>query len=628
MKPSKTHGELSSLTVAARQMLASADWASRPSPVREATKRDRAPRARSSTKPIEAIEVGDLVWAWDPMLGKSVRRPVVQLFRHQSKPTVAVTVAGGFGTLQRIEATTEHPFWVENTGWVAACLLREGDQLKGIDGSDSLRVVSAQLTDTTKDVFNFEVLEIHNYFVGTDGVLVHNDSSESKATAPQEGRRVDAPTPKPRAAARGAGPLEPASWKVAGEAKASQAKGAPAKAGIDNVTGPDLGLMKRAVAIARSAREDMHTARSLGVKMHGQIENGQWKNPPGNFVQSAASAAKFIGFVVLKDAKTVQPLLDHIGHFETYEKTHREALYKGDTAAIAGLHGHIEQVSDATNALDRTIRSQYFQRLVNRHAGTVPTRADAAPYPKADSVPTTTELVDAHFGRTRAPLFRNILTPRFTLPNSVALQIDHVFSAPAFTKKFWSSRETIDCAVKTVMGLASGKDFLNAVNIPKSVAWKPLLMTNDYTWQASSGTSWGQLEGESRWTSEVYVAPPRETTTQQAFRMAGVRQRAEARAAQSALEARLARDVESIFPGRQPVQSRDKGRALALAVLERLEARSRVSESRLRIEIEPSSHTKELSTMHEIENLAEQDAHAAMRMRQQDWLPNRITRTP
>lgn len=133
------------------------------------------------TKPIEDICVGDLVWAWDENLRSLVRRPVARLFRHQSKPIIVVTMVDGDGAEQRIEATTEHPFWVESKGWVAACKLQTGDVLQRIDGGAGLRVASAQLTGTCADVFNFEVQRIHNYFVGAQGVLVHNESEKSPA---------------------------------------------------------------------------------------------------------------------------------------------------------------------------------------------------------------------------------------------------------------------------------------------------------------------------------------------------------------------------------------------------------------------------------------------------------------
>lgn len=156
-----------------------------------APKLDRSKRRGKHTRPIEAIQVGDLVWAWDEVQRRHVRRPVVRLFRHQGKPIVAVTVVGDDGTKQHIECTTEHPFWVEGQGWVAACRLQAGDLLKRLNGGDGLQVASAALTGADADVYNFEVSGVHNYFVGKQGVLVHNESGFTAADA-------EAPTVRPQ----------------------------------------------------------------------------------------------------------------------------------------------------------------------------------------------------------------------------------------------------------------------------------------------------------------------------------------------------------------------------------------------------------------------------------------------
>lgn len=136
----------------------------------------RPARRGQRTKTIEDIQIGDLVWAWDEAQSQPVRRPVVRLFRHQGKPTLTVTVVDDDGIQQRIECTTEHPFWVEGKGWVAACELATGDLLKRIAAGADLRVASSLLTGVKADVFNFEVAGVHNYFVGRWGVLVHNQS--------------------------------------------------------------------------------------------------------------------------------------------------------------------------------------------------------------------------------------------------------------------------------------------------------------------------------------------------------------------------------------------------------------------------------------------------------------------
>lgn len=153
---------------------------------RTALRRGVRPRPSRPTKtrhkPIEDIRVGDLVWAWDCATGRLARRPVVRLFHHVDRSVLAVTVSGDDQVESRVESTVEHPFWVEGTGWVAACQLRPGDRLRRIDGGGRPTVAAVTRLAAHADVYNFEVAGLHNYFVGSAGVLVHNESSSPAFT--------------------------------------------------------------------------------------------------------------------------------------------------------------------------------------------------------------------------------------------------------------------------------------------------------------------------------------------------------------------------------------------------------------------------------------------------------------
>lgn len=161
--------------------------------------RSHSPRQlKTRHRSIEDIRVGDLVWAWDDATGRLARRPVVGLFRHMARPILAVTASGADQVRHRVECTTEHPFWVENKGWVAACQLKPGDPLRCIDGCGDLRVTALTRLAARADVYNFEVAGLHNYFVGLAGVLVHNESSKPAFTGVFVDGRIfepDAQTP-------------------------------------------------------------------------------------------------------------------------------------------------------------------------------------------------------------------------------------------------------------------------------------------------------------------------------------------------------------------------------------------------------------------------------------------------
>lgn len=67
------------------------------------------------------------------------------------------------------------PVWTENHhDCVAAQDLKVGDTFRDANGS-TLRLDSLAIKpDTTLTVYNFEVNDLHNYYVGTQEVLVHN----------------------------------------------------------------------------------------------------------------------------------------------------------------------------------------------------------------------------------------------------------------------------------------------------------------------------------------------------------------------------------------------------------------------------------------------------------------------
>lgn len=137
-------------------------------------------------KQIEDIKPGDRVLSWNESKKVFEYHSVVQLFRKQATEFMKVTVSR---EKQQIVSTLEHPFFVsthrsrdslakEDDGeirgdWVAAADLRVGDQLLRADGTWST-VIGLEKETRSETVYNFEVAENHNYFVGTTGVLVHN----------------------------------------------------------------------------------------------------------------------------------------------------------------------------------------------------------------------------------------------------------------------------------------------------------------------------------------------------------------------------------------------------------------------------------------------------------------------
>ena len=119
---------------------------------------------------IETLKPGDLVWAWDEETGDVALKPVKQLFINESDELIHLTVNG-----EEITTTPTHPFYVAHKGWYAAVDLRAGDILVLVNGEYvTLEKTQHEILEAPITVYNFEVEDYHTYYVGTDGVLVHN----------------------------------------------------------------------------------------------------------------------------------------------------------------------------------------------------------------------------------------------------------------------------------------------------------------------------------------------------------------------------------------------------------------------------------------------------------------------
>ncbi|MCL1797928.1 MAG: polymorphic toxin-type HINT domain-containing protein [Eggerthellaceae bacterium] len=124
---------------------------------------------------IETIKQGDAVYAFDFVLDEKVERCVVDTFIRETTELIEIVTEA-----DTIQTTYEHPFWVEDKGWVFACDLVAGDVLRTADGSKAIVTAVSEVTlDKPVAVYNFEVQGAHAYYVGTSQVLVHNTCAAS-----------------------------------------------------------------------------------------------------------------------------------------------------------------------------------------------------------------------------------------------------------------------------------------------------------------------------------------------------------------------------------------------------------------------------------------------------------------
>jgi hypothetical protein len=138
-------------------------------------------RTADGERPIEEIRAGDKVWARNLVSGLDELHLVEETFVRQAQTLYHLTIAGAVVT-----TTDEHPFMVQNMGWILARDLQPGDILVTPDGTVTLDRVEIEHRDET--VYNFHVRTHHNYFVhaGDVPVLVHNANGHGASSWPDE----------------------------------------------------------------------------------------------------------------------------------------------------------------------------------------------------------------------------------------------------------------------------------------------------------------------------------------------------------------------------------------------------------------------------------------------------------
>ena len=118
---------------------------------------------------------GDVVQAANEETGEVAYKEVVRTFVNTTDEITHVTIENAEGEQETIDSTPEHPFYVEGLGWVEASSLHTGMTIWFANGTKgTVEDISNEGLEEPITVYNFEVEDFHTYFVGVNGVLVHN----------------------------------------------------------------------------------------------------------------------------------------------------------------------------------------------------------------------------------------------------------------------------------------------------------------------------------------------------------------------------------------------------------------------------------------------------------------------
>ncbi|MFN8510892.1 MAG: PKD domain-containing protein [Deinococcaceae bacterium] len=138
----------------------------------------------SGLRPISQIQPGDLVLGYDFLSLRTSFYPVSNRFQHKDDFITRLSLRTE-NTIETIETTPGHSFYANTEGstgfaWVYTGNLKVGDRVKTTSGTGIVEAINT--TETLADMFDLSVEDAHNFFVGTEGWLVHN-ANKCKTTA-------------------------------------------------------------------------------------------------------------------------------------------------------------------------------------------------------------------------------------------------------------------------------------------------------------------------------------------------------------------------------------------------------------------------------------------------------------
>lgn len=133
---------------------------------------------------IEQLQVGDQVTGVNLTTGQKDAYAITRLFKRVAIGLVFLITSSS----DTIAVTPHHPFYVLGKGWIDAFQVATNDQLYTERSFDQYANASRQQhsaalcqvrsvhvdEDTVVTVYNFEVEQVHNYFLAETGALVHN----------------------------------------------------------------------------------------------------------------------------------------------------------------------------------------------------------------------------------------------------------------------------------------------------------------------------------------------------------------------------------------------------------------------------------------------------------------------
>ncbi|MBB1298630.1 polymorphic toxin-type HINT domain-containing protein [Pseudoalteromonas sp. SR41-7] len=125
-------------------------------------------------KTIIEVKKGDIVLSKNDETGEISWREVTDTFKDWHEETITFTVVDENGLEEFITTTAEHPFYVDNIGWLEAKNITEGTVISGPKEENDISIIQIEINQEPRYAYNFSVDTDHTYFVGKTNMWVHN----------------------------------------------------------------------------------------------------------------------------------------------------------------------------------------------------------------------------------------------------------------------------------------------------------------------------------------------------------------------------------------------------------------------------------------------------------------------
>jgi pretoxin HINT domain-containing protein len=123
---------------------------------------------KTGQRPIESLEMGDLVLSQNVDTGEMKYKPVIARTLRPAGPIVQISTGA-----EKILATRGHPLWVDGVGWRMSKELGDGAVLHSLAGVGRIEAVGPS---TEAETYNLVVADFNTYFVGKSGILAHDNT--------------------------------------------------------------------------------------------------------------------------------------------------------------------------------------------------------------------------------------------------------------------------------------------------------------------------------------------------------------------------------------------------------------------------------------------------------------------